>query len=210
MEQIKIVEIFQSIEGEGRKIGLPMIFIRLEGCNLRCLWCDTKHSYDDKNYTKMSLNEIIKKVNSFNNIKYITLTGGEPLYNAGIIPIIRNLIEKYNILIETNGTLWNQKLEKFNWDKIYLVCSPKPKEYFIHKKILDYCSELKFVLDEDITFDTIFSIIKKSNKKVKITFQPENNKVEFLKKAIELQNKFLKIDIEIRVIPQIHKLFNIS
>ncbi len=210
MEQIKIVEIFQSIEGEGRNIGLPMIFIRLEGCNLRCLWCDTKYSYDNENYTKMSLNEIINKVNSFKNIKHITLTGGEPLYNKGVISIINNLIDKYNILIETNGTIWNDELEKFDFNKIYLVCSPKPKEYFIHKKILEYCNELKFVIDKDIIFDTIFSIIKKSSKKVKITFQPENNKVEFLKKATLLQNKFLEIDIEIRVIPQIHKLFNIS
>lgn len=102
---MKVVEIFDSIEGEGFRQGLPVTFIRLGGCNLRCPYCDTKYSWhDDGTWKDMSIEEIVKQVHFPN----ITITGGEPLIQDGIVSLIRTLVEDQgcSINVETNGTVW--------------------------------------------------------------------------------------------------------
>ena len=81
-DKLKIVEIFDSIDGEGKRTGQPCTFIRLAGCNLRCSYCDTLYAlFGEKEecvYEEMSVQEIMKRVNPL--YKRVTLTGGEPLY----------------------------------------------------------------------------------------------------------------------------------
>lgn len=102
----KVVEIFDSIDGEGKRSGQPVSFVRLAGCNLRCSYCDTLYSLFGEEhpceYSEMTADEILKNVNE--NYKRITLTGGEPLISGGINNLI-NLFAKngYEVNIETNG-----------------------------------------------------------------------------------------------------------
>lgn len=100
---MQISEIFYSIQGEGIHIGIPTIFIRTTGCNLRCSYCDTTYAYE--NGTTMSLYQILSEIRSF-HCKNICITGGEPLLQRETISLITMLQEKeYNVCLETNGSV---------------------------------------------------------------------------------------------------------
>lgn len=107
--KMKVVEIFNSIDGEGKRTGELTTFIRLYGCNLRCSFCDTKYSYEQENsdlpYKEMSIEEIIKECDKYDTDN-ITLTGGEPLGHLDVKYLLRALSEAgYNVNVETNGSL---------------------------------------------------------------------------------------------------------
>jgi len=96
-----VSEIFSSIQGEGEVIGIPSNFIRLAGCNLRCIYCDTKYSWNHG--VKISVDQIIKQVDD--SIKLVTITGGEPLLQD-IHPLVTRLKQLGHIIcVETNGTI---------------------------------------------------------------------------------------------------------
>ncbi len=96
-------EIFQSIQGESLYSGLPCIFIRLTGCNLRCSFCDTEYAWSEGD--RLGIDEILAIVNDFKG-NLVELTGGEPLVQPETPLLIQRLIEKgYTVLIETNGSL---------------------------------------------------------------------------------------------------------
>ena len=101
----KVIEIFKSIDGEGRRAGEVTTFIRLSGCNLKCSWCDTNYSQDGSCGTMKSLEEVMTEVESY-NCRNITLTGGEPLIHQNVDELILRLLEEgYDINVETNGTV---------------------------------------------------------------------------------------------------------
>ena len=100
---MKINEIFYSLQGEGKWTGLPTIFLRTAGCNLRCVYCDTKYAYDSGK--EMNEEEIIKEISKY-SCKSICITGGEPLLQDGVLDFIDVLLKNdYNICFETNGSL---------------------------------------------------------------------------------------------------------
>lgn len=102
---MKVSEIFNSIEGEGKRVGLPSTFIRLFGCNLRCSYCDSLYSVDGQDYTEMSVDDIMEKVGKI-GCKNITLTGGEPLIHKDVDDLlIRLALCDYKVNVETNGTI---------------------------------------------------------------------------------------------------------
>jgi 7-carboxy-7-deazaguanine synthase len=102
-----ITEIFKSIQGEGTRAGLPCIFIRLTGCNLRCTWCDTAYAFHGG--TKYSTDEIIDKVHSLAGdplaaIRLVEITGGEPLLQPETPELAEKLLAVgYTVMIETSG-----------------------------------------------------------------------------------------------------------
>lgn len=99
-----ITEIFKSIQGESTHAGLPCIFVRLTGCNLRCTWCDTAYAFHGG--TKMTVDEVLAKVREFsqNKVRLVEITGGEPLLQQEVIPLAERLLaEGYKVLIETSG-----------------------------------------------------------------------------------------------------------
>ena len=99
-----IVEIFDSIEGEGKRAGKPATFIRLAGCNLRCTYCDTAYAFDGE-FSKLNLDNIIKHI-SERPYPYVTLTGGEPLCADNIDSLISALLAAgHKVNIETNGSI---------------------------------------------------------------------------------------------------------
>jgi 7-carboxy-7-deazaguanine synthase len=99
-----ICEIFQSIQGESTFAGLPCVFIRFTGCNLRCRWCDTQYAFEGA--TRRSLNDIIAAVAEFAPCKLVELTGGEPLLQPHVPSLAGELLALgYTVLVETNGSL---------------------------------------------------------------------------------------------------------
>lgn len=103
MTSLNVVEIFHSIEGEGIRTGMPVTFIRLAGCNLRCSYCDTKYAQNVTDGQLMSVDDIVHKV----RFKAVTITGGEPLlHKEGVIQLIDKLNKTgHYINIETNGSI---------------------------------------------------------------------------------------------------------
>ena len=103
---MKVVEIFASIDGEGKRTGQPATFIRLYGCNLRCSYCDTKYSFNTNDYKDMSIEQILLECRKL-GYHNITLTGGEPLLDASnVIILIEALCSiGFQVNIETNGSI---------------------------------------------------------------------------------------------------------
>ena len=105
-------EIFYSVQGEGVNTGKPAIFLRLALCNLACIWCDTKYTWDwkqydpDKQIKEMSLEEIVREILRY-SCGYLVVTGGEPmLQQKQLVPLLQRLKTKdFYIEIETNGTI---------------------------------------------------------------------------------------------------------
>ncbi|MDB4721314.1 radical SAM protein [Verrucomicrobiales bacterium] len=100
-EKIRLTEIYQSIQGESSFVGQRCIFVRLTGCNLRCNYCDTEYSfYGGKNHT---IGDILKTVNDY-NCNLIEITGGEPLLQKGVLPLMTSMCDQgKTVLIETSG-----------------------------------------------------------------------------------------------------------
>ena len=108
-----ITEIFKSIQGEGTRAGLPCIFVRLTGCNLRCTWCDTAYAFHGG--TKMTVAEVAARVDELAGrlpdmpgsaaiVPLVELTGGEPLLQEDIYPLAEQLLTSgYTVMIETSG-----------------------------------------------------------------------------------------------------------
>ena len=102
---MRIAEIFHSIQGEGLLAGVPSIFIRTSGCNLRCHWCDTPYASWKPEGPEMSIEEILKKLTEW-NCHHVVLTGGEPMIAPDLPELATALKEqKKHITIETAGTI---------------------------------------------------------------------------------------------------------
>ena len=112
-----ITEIFRSIQGEGTRAGLPCIFVRLTGCNLRCTWCDTAYAFHGG--SKMSVEEVLARVEELSTVSaqkqpgvsansrklsLVELTGGEPLLQPEVVPLSQKLLDGgYRVMVETSG-----------------------------------------------------------------------------------------------------------
>lgn len=105
MTKYKVIEIFYSIDGEGRRAGELTIFIRMAGCNCQCSWCDTPQSQNCNAGKEMTTPEIMDEIGKYKCCN-ITLTGGEPLLQPNIEELIQELYDcDYDVNIETNGTI---------------------------------------------------------------------------------------------------------
>jgi 7-carboxy-7-deazaguanine synthase len=176
--KLPIVEIFQSIEGEGMKAGFPTTFIRLFGCNLNCSWCDTK--YSNKPYKPgfvFTIPEIINQTIEYKN-ENICLTGGEPLLHGEKCSLlIQNLFKLdfvNDIHIETNGSidlepfvqlraqnqLANQKV-RFIMDYKLPSSGETSKMFIPNFRLLQEQDEIKFVVANDQDFYTSMEVLNK-------------------------------------------------
>lgn len=189
-----IIEIFDSVQGEGSWLGIPATFVRFAGCNLHCSWCDTKQSWEKGK--SMSVAEIAKQ------IKYSTiiLTGGEPtLYDLEqFVTELRKILSskiKLSIAIETNGT--NAVPSCIDW----VVCSPKPDADYMIRCDPD---ELKYVVDDIFTVGVIPSRFRG---KIPIWLQPNAMNLPSSQKkcySLTMENPDLRLGL------QLHKIYKIQ
>ncbi|OPH57203.1 radical SAM protein [Paenibacillus ferrarius] len=182
--RIPMVEIFETVEGEGTRAGFPTVFVRLFGCNLRCTWCDTKYSYPPAEAENvMTIAEIVSKVSSFRS-RHICLTGGEPLLygekSLALIEALAELEQVDDLHIETNGAI---DLALF----VERVASPKVR-YIMDFKLPDSGEmaqmltsnfallreqdELKFVIGSELDFRTAVEVLEQHPTKALPMFSP--------------------------------------
>lgn len=170
---MKVVEIFNSIEGEGIRAGFPATFIRLYGCNLRCSYCDTPYGYEGNDYTEMTAQEIVEKVEGFRCSK-ITLTGGEPLIHPGVFELLLDLTNKgYEVNIETNGSI---NVEPYAFSDIIITMDYKcPSSGQEDKMLLDNIDYLrptdviKFVVGTKEDLDVCYKLSAETKAQVFIS-----------------------------------------
>jgi 7-carboxy-7-deazaguanine synthase len=106
---MKIAEIFYSVQGEGGLIGVPSVFVRTSGCNLRCSWCDTPYTSWNPEGAEMPLDDIMAQVAAYPAARHVVLTGGEPMIAPGIVDLSNRLRERgFHITIETAGTVFHE------------------------------------------------------------------------------------------------------
>jgi 7-carboxy-7-deazaguanine synthase len=106
-----INEIFYSLQGEGSLLGVPSVFVRLAGCPLRCVWCDTKYAWSDSAGEELSIDAIKAKVLSFET-RHIVITGGEPMVNAELPQLLEAIADpSLHITIETSGIAFAEGLK---------------------------------------------------------------------------------------------------
>jgi len=155
--------------------GLPNIFVRTTGCNLRCSFCDTKYAYQDGK--EMNIKEIVKHINKY-NCKYICLTGGEPLLQDETEDLINVLLKKnYKICLETNGSISIKKLtnKKSFMISLDIKC---PSSNMHDKTLLKNISylrkddQLKFVIKDKNDYTYAKKIFNKFKPDCTVFFQP--------------------------------------
>ena len=104
---MRIAEIFYSVQGEGSLVGVPSIFVRTSGCNLRCSWCDTPYTSWNPEGEDMTLDEILDRASAFSAARHVVLTGGEPMIAPAIVDLSRRFRERgMHITVETAGTIF--------------------------------------------------------------------------------------------------------
>jgi 7-carboxy-7-deazaguanine synthase len=154
-----VTEIFKSIQGEGTRAGLPCIFVRLTGCNLRCTWCDTAYAFHGGN--KMSVEEVLARVDELAGrrdsapastaaVPLVELTGGEPLLQEEIYLLAEKLLAAgYTVLIETSGERYVGGLPKEVIKIVDVKCPDSGEADTFEMRNLDELGagdEVKFVL----------------------------------------------------------------
>ena len=142
-------EIFLSIDGEGYRTGLPVVFIRLYGCNLNCSYCDTRYSCEQQEYKEMSLYDILAQVLSY-GVPRVTLTGGEPLIHPGVKDLIVSLVANdIEVNIETNGAVDLDEFIEFKYNsKVVFTMDYKCKSSGMEDKMI--LSNLVFLQPKDV------------------------------------------------------------
>ena len=170
-----INEIFYSLQGEGFLAGVPSVFVRLASCPLRCRWCDTKYAWDPMAGQEYSVTEIVRAVQQ-RPCKFVVVTGGEPMINAGLPQLVQRLkAAGKHITIETAGVAFIQDLACD-----LMSISPKlsnstpsdPKLAAVHEDSLldiailrqlieNYEYQLKFVVDSPADLQEIQKVVKK-------------------------------------------------
>lgn len=207
MSQVEISEIFYSLQGESTYQGMPCVFIRLSGCNLRCSWCDTKYSHAPGEW--LSFDEIVHAISLY-PCKLVELTGGEPIWQEASIPLMDRLVDLgYTVLLETNGSL---DISEVPDEVIKIVdvkcpgsdCGDSFMKYNLRS--LREHDELKFVLTNypDYEFAKAFLEIHKPQVNA-IHFSP----VSTLLAPETLAEWLLEDGLPVKLSLQLHKMLNL-
>lgn len=175
---LQLIEIFASVQGESSFTGLFTTFIRLAACNLRCSWCDTTYSFGRG--TKWLLQDILQEVKQ-KGCPYICITGGEPLLQPNVYPLMHELCnQKYILSIETGGSLCTKLIDPRVKIILDIKCpgsGMSDKNAWENLSILRPHDEVKFVLtnEEDYLFAKTICEQYELYKRVAVLFSPVHN-----------------------------------
>jgi len=201
---LKIYEIYTSIQGESSYQGLPCVFIRLSGCNLRCAWCDTAYAFFGGE--EKSIKEIIFEVKEAGPL-LVEITGGEPLIQDECYDLMKELCDgDYVVLLETGGSIDTKEVDP-RVNKI--IDFKTPSSLMVDENNWDNISrlnpgdELKFVIGDRADYDWSVKIIKENDleEKTIVNFSP----VHGVMSPSELTSWILNDKLDVRVNVQIHK-----
>ena len=195
---LPLMEAFYTIQGEGRFTGHPAYFIRLGGCDVGCVWCDVKESWDSGKWPIVSIEKIVADASAFPG-RLVVITGGEPLmYNLG--PLTSLLKAKgFTTNIETSGA--HPYSGDFDW-----VCFSPKKFKKPHHSIYEEADELKVVVFHQSDFDFAEEHASMVNSTCELRLQPEWSKAE---KFTPIIIDFAKNHPKWKISLQTHKFMDI-
>jgi 7-carboxy-7-deazaguanine synthase len=202
---LRVFEIFHSLQGESSRVGLPTVFVRLTGCPMRCVYCDTAYAFTGGE--NMELGQIMAQV-AEHGTRYVTVTGGEPLAQKECLTLLKELCDTgYEVSLETGGAIdtggvdervavvldvktpGSGEVEKNLWDNLQYL---KPKD------------EVKFVLCDRSDYDWAKQILAEwaIGGKCSVLFSPVYNQVN----PTELAEWILHDKLPVRMQIQLHKV----
>ena len=205
MGKLQVTEIFRSLQGESTRAGLPCSFVRLTGCSLRCVWCDTAYAFHGGR--PMSEDEIVGEVES-HATELVELTGGEPLEQEGVYPLAARLLESgKQVLVETGGHV---PIDRLDPRAIAIVDVKAPgsgmSQFHLEANLANLRphDELKFVLADRRDFDWAISYVAERglDRNRAVTFSPVWKSVE----PAVLAAWILESGRNVRLGLQLHKL----
>ncbi len=199
-------EIFYSIQGESSWAGIPFVFVRLTGCNLRCSYCDTRYAYDEG--SAWSLDAILDQVNRY-ACRCITLTGGEPLLQPECADLVSCLLSRgYTVTLETNGSQDVGLIDKRCIKIMDLKCPSSGMQThnrWANIELLTPEDEVKFVIADHDDFEFARSAIMRFGSKIPAThllFSAAHGEME----PQQLARWMLDARVEARLQVQLHKI----
>ena len=205
MSSLRITEIFYSLQGESNTVGIPTVFIRLTGCPLRCVYCDTAYAFTGGK--KLNINDIISEAEQYNT-PFITVTGGEPLAQPGCIELLTELLNKnFKVSLETSGAIDISNVDQ-RAVKIMDLKTPSSgelnKNLYENIQYLNSKDQVKFVIgtDEDYNWSKAILTEYALSNRCEILFSP----VMGLQNPTELAEKILRDRLPVRFQIQLHKL----
>ncbi len=202
---LRINEIFHSIQGESTAAGLPFIFVRLTGCNLRCRYCDTRYAYDEGGW--MESGAVLSRVSDF-KCRRVTITGGEPLMQGETPGLVSQLIDRgYHVSLETNGSFDISVLDSRCTKVVDVKCPSSGMQQhnlLSNTDQLDINDQLKFVIADRMDFEFACRTIEATRTSLpagNILFSPAHS----LLAAGELAQWMLADGTNARLQIQLHK-----
>ncbi len=198
---MKVYETFTSLQGEGLMMGTPTFFIRASGCNLDCYWCDTKYAFDEgKDYDVTALAELP-------DVSHVCITGGEPMLQEDLPELIDLLLSKgKHIVLETNGSI---DISGLRDDKNLMISmdikcpSSNMSDRMLTSNIshLKSKDQLKFIISDNGDLEYAIQIMAKYPVKTNVILSPVGGM-----DLEPLAEEILAKKLEVRVLPQLHKI----
>ena len=201
---LKVNEIFYSIQGESSFAGLPCVFVRLTYCNLRCSFCDTEYAFFEG--TEMTVDEIVDKVSEY-DCRLVEITGGEPLIQANVHSLMKNLTNnRFQVLLETAGHMDISQVDERVHRIMDVKCPTSNESEKMQWENINYLTkkdEVKFVIGDKSDFEYAVDVIEKYKliDKCGILLSPVFNKIDNL----TLAGWILENKVPVRMQLQMHK-----
>ena len=202
--RMRITEIFFSIQGESTRAGEPCVFVRLTGCSLRCVYCDTKYSYAGGR--DMSLDDVLSTVADY-PAKLVEVTGGEPLEQEDVYPLMNSLLDRgYSVMLETGGHVSIDRVPKSVMKIIDIKCPDSHEGHTVcwdNIELAEPHDEFKFVISsrQDYEWSKSIYLERPRSKKNPVLFSPAHDDLP----AVNLARWILDDGLEVRLQLQLHK-----
>lgn len=202
---LRVTEIFRSIQGESTHAGRPCTFVRLTGCPMRCVWCDSEYTFTGGD--RFSLEEVISQVHAF-RCQLVEITGGEPLAQREAFELIRRLCDDgFEVLIETGGYVSTEDVDdraKIILDVKCPASGEEPRNHWSNLERLRAKDEVKFVVADRSDWDYAETVIQKynlQNKAGAILISPAWEQIDLKALADWVSSSGLKVRMQL----QLHK-----
>ena len=204
-DSLRITEIFLSLQGESSTVGLPTVFVRLTGCPLRCVYCDTTYAF--KGGENRNIDAIVDEVLSF-GVQHVTVTGGEPLAQKRCINLLRVLCDKgLSVSLETSGAIDVSDVDS-RVMKVMDLKTPSSGELtrnlMSNLEYLNAQDEVKFVIGDEADYDWSVEQLKTHaiDERCKVLFSPVQGQFS----PTELADRIVADRLPVRFQFQLHKL----